>query len=188
MIGSRALPPAYKDLAAGDLPRIVREAVALFNTIETQGTADNPDILAWAKEAHVQGYNDDSIPWCGLFACIVATRAGWQDQIPASPLWALSWLEFGQRVTEAALGDILVYKRKGGGHVCLYVGEDDTHYHCLGGNQGDKVCIIRLPKSKSANGLGLQGIVRPKYRIAAPATAKRIIRTARGVAAGGSLT
>lgn len=187
-IGTAALKAPYKDLARADLPRLVREAVALYGTFEAQGAKDNPDILAWAKEAHVGGYNADSIPWCGLFAAIVATRAGWQDQIPASPLWALAWLDFGEKVESPVLGDILVYQRKGGGHVCLYVGEDGTHYHCLGGNQGDQVSIIRLPKARAAgNGLGFRGAVRPKYRIAQPASAVKVLRSNRGVVVGGSL-
>ena len=35
------------------------------------------------------------------------------------------------------LGDILTFKRNGGGHVGLYVGEDKDCYHVLGGNQGN---------------------------------------------------
>ena len=44
------------------------------------------------------------------------------------------------------MGDVLVKSRAGGGHVGLYVAENETHYAVLGGNQGDKVCIAWFPK------------------------------------------
>jgi hypothetical protein len=44
------------------------------------------------------------------------------------------------------LGDVLVKSRAGGGHVTMYVDESTTQYACLGGNQGDAVCIAWFPK------------------------------------------
>ncbi len=66
------------------------------------------------------------------------------------PLWALSWSNWGNPVSEPMLGDILTFKRTGGGHVGIYVGEDLTHYHVLGGNQGNSVsvsisCVTCMP-------------------------------------------
>ena len=43
---------------------------------------------------------------------------------------------------------MLVFDRAGGGHVGFYVGEDLTSYDVLGGNQGDRVSIMRLEKSR----------------------------------------
>jgi hypothetical protein len=48
-----------------------------------------------------------------------------------------------------APGAVLVFEREGGGHVGFYVGEDSTHYHVLGGNQGDAVSIVRIARSRS---------------------------------------
>jgi hypothetical protein len=45
-----------------------------------------------------------------------------------------------------------VFTRSGGGHVGLYVGEDATHYHVLGGNQANLVSIMRLAKGRLAEG------------------------------------
>ena len=60
---------------------------------------------------------------------------------------------------EAALGDVLVFARpKGGGHVGLYVGEDETAFHVLGGNQSDAVSITRIAKTRCI------AIRRPIYR------------------------
>ncbi len=77
---------------------------------------------------------------------IVARRAG--KPAPASPLWALSWASFGTASPRPMLGDVLVFERPGGGHVGLYVGEDATRYHVLGGNQGDAVSIVAIAKSR----------------------------------------
>jgi uncharacterized protein (TIGR02594 family) len=88
---------------------------------------------------------------------VVAKRAG--KEPPAHPLWAFSWSSFGAKASAAALGDVLVFTRNGGGHVALYVGEDREAFHCLGGNQSDRVCITRILKSR------LYAARRPLYRV-----------------------
>ena len=149
-------------------PRMVREAMALLGTLETQGTKSNPIIVNWAKETNTKEddwYNTDSIPWCGLFMAVVAQRADWE--VVKEPLRAKAWEKFGKQVNEAVLGDILVFSRSGGGHVGLYVGESDKTYFVLGGNQGDKVSIVEIAKSR------IYSINRPNYKIAMPASAIR---------------
>ena len=63
------LPPSYgwiDDLRP--LPRMLQEARKLFGTREVAGSANNPVILGRAKEVGLaKSYNDDAIPWCGLF-------------------------------------------------------------------------------------------------------------------------
>lgn len=128
---------------------MIREALALYGTTESAGQKDNPVILNWAKETQIKDdnwYNSDSIPWCGLFMAVVAQRANWQ--VPALPLAALSWANFGAPSPQPSLGDVLVFKRKGGGHVGLYVGESADSLFVLGGNQSDKVNITRIAKSR----------------------------------------
>jgi uncharacterized protein (TIGR02594 family) len=136
------LPSRYGWLAREPGPKMIVEALKLYGTLETPGSVNNPTIIAWAKEVggEVEDiYKADSIPWCGLFMAVVAKRAG--KEIPKHPLWALSWSAFGAKVPDAALGDVLVFVRNGGGHVGLYVGEDASAFHVLGGNQSDRVCI-----------------------------------------------
>jgi uncharacterized protein (TIGR02594 family) len=171
------LPAVYRWLTAlGPLPRMIEEALKLFGTIETPGTADNPTILAWAAETGLgRVYTADSVPWCGLFMALVATRAG--KSLPSSPLWALSWSKFGDPGGQPRLGDVLTFKRDGGGHVALYVGEDAACYHVLGGNQSDKVCITRIQKTRLY-------AVRREYRIGPPASAKPYVLAATGAISG----
>lgn len=162
-----ALPAQYAWLSKEGGPKMLIEALKLFGTLEAPGAKDNPVILAWAAELGLsKTYSHDSIPWCGLFMGIVAKRA--EKLVPDSPLWALSWADFGSAATGGAmLGDVLTFKRNGGGHVALYVGEDATAYHCLGGNQSDKVCITRIAKSR------LYRARRPVYAVQ-PANVRKV--------------
>lgn len=72
------------------------------------------------------------------------------------------------------LGDILTFKRNGGGHVTMYVGEDAGAYHCLGGNQSDKVCIARIAKGR------LHSVARPIFKVAQPPNIRKIRLAASG--------
>jgi uncharacterized protein (TIGR02594 family) len=154
------LPSRYGWLAREPGPKMIVEALKLYGTLESPGSANNPNIVAWAKEVGgevADAYKADSIPWCGLFMAVVAKRAG--KEIPKHPLWALSWSAFGAKTDAPALGDVLVFARNGGGHVGLYVGEDASAFHVLGGNQSDRVCITRVAKSR------LYAARRPLYRV-----------------------
>lgn len=163
------LPAQYEWLRQEPGPKMILEGLKLYGTRETAGDGDNPVILEWAKEvaavsdAHAKGvkdYRHDKIPWCGLFVAVVALRAG--KDFPDFPLWARNWAGFGARAPVPGLGDVLVFTRGTGGHVALYVGEDDTAFHVLGGNQGDAVSIVRIEKDR------LLAARRPLYRVEPP--------------------
>jgi len=153
------LPKAYAWLEKEPAPRMLLEALKLVGTKETKGNANNPAILAWARECGIKGYGEDSIPWCGLFVAVCAKRAG--KPIPSTPLWARSWRDWGNGSSTPQLGDVLVFSRDGGGHVGLYVGEDSTAYHVLGGNQGDEVNIKRVAKDRLIAARNLYQITTP---------------------------
>ncbi|KQM56706.1 hypothetical protein ASE69_03575 [Sphingomonas sp. Leaf208] len=133
-------------------PAWLSAARAKLGTREAAGTANSPTIMGWAKKlgTKVLGmvYNADSVPWCGLF---VATCLA-EDGVPAAPIAvrAKAWATWGAPLPadHLAPGAVLVFERPGGGHVGFYVGEDKTSYHVLGGNQGDRVSIMRLEKSR----------------------------------------
>lgn len=166
------LPLAYHWLGeVSEPPPMIRHALALFGTMEAPGAADNPAILDWARELGMEDYRADSIPWCGLFMALVAKRAG--KPVPERPLWALSWARFGAAADEPALGDVLVFRRDGGGHVGLYVGEDVRAWHVLGGNQGDRVGFSRIARGR------LYAARRPAYRVR-PASAVPVRLAATG--------
>ena len=105
---------------------------------------------------------------------MVVKRAGWD--VVAGPLWARNWANFGRKVEDgqAALGDVLVFSRDGGGHVGFYVGEDAGYFHVLGGNQSDQVNITRIAKSRCI------AVRRPKWRTAQPAGVVKVQLQASG--------
>ena len=144
------LPKQFNYLATKAGPRVLIEALRWFGVKEAPGpNIDNPAILAWAAFVGASSYyKHDATPWCALFISFVVKMAGFA--LPNDPLRALSWARFGTAVPagQAALGDILVMERDGGGHVTMYVGEDTHYYYGLGGNQGDAVCIAAFPKAR----------------------------------------
>jgi len=154
-------------------PRILVQAVKLIGTKEVVGKIHNPIILDWAKEIGLDKvYTNDEIPWCGLFIAYCAHKAG--VQVVDKPLWALSWANYGTREDTPMLGDILTFKRDGGGHVGIYVGEDRTHYHVLGGNQNNQVSIMRLAKSR------LNQARRTAWKIAQPSNVRVVELESKG--------
>jgi len=166
------VPARYAWLQKEPGPKMLLEAMNLYGTLESPGSKDNPVILGWAAEVGLtKSYSHDAIPWCGLFMAVVAKRAG--KPVVDSPLWALSWANFGVPSKAPMLGDVLTFKRNGGGHVALYVGEDASAYHCLGGNQSDSACITRIAKSR------LYRARRPAYNVQ-PANVRRIALAASG--------
>jgi uncharacterized protein (TIGR02594 family) len=166
-----ALPKQYQFLETEPGPRILTEALKHHGVKEVVGPNHNPVILRWAEYCGIKGYTADEIPWCGLFMAYVAMRAGWHHMPGNNPLWARNWAQWGVEAETASLGDVLVFVREGGGHVGVYVGEDATHYHVLGGNQKDSVCIIRIEKKR------MIAARRPQWRLSEPAN-RRVVRLA----------
>lgn len=177
-----AFPKGYEWLGQLDpLPRTIAEALKLHGVAEVVGKGSNRTIIGWRDELNaagvkILGYSDDDVPWCGLFAAIVAHRAG--KAVPVNPLWARNWAKFGDPVdwpkARPALGDVLVYMRPGGGgHVNFYIGEDATAFHGIGGNQGNAVSITRIRKDRCI------AVRRPEYKVA-PASARQFMLAAAG--------
>ena len=140
--------------AAAAMPGVLlpwfEEARHLVGTKEVLGPKSNPVILDWAEDLDIN-YTGDDVPWCGLFVahCIGSTLQ--EESLPGNPLGARQWERFGDATTPR-LGAVMVFWREslasGKGHVGFYVGEDDTAYQILGGNQKDSVCLTWLAKNR----------------------------------------
>jgi uncharacterized protein (TIGR02594 family) len=158
-------------------PKILVKAMELLGTKEIVGSIHSSIILGWAKDLGIEKiYTNDEIAWCGLFIAIVCKRADIATGItPTEALWALNWNKFGTKQKVAMLGDILTFKRNGGGHVAIYVGEDATCYHVLGGNQSNMVSITRIEKTRCA------GIRRTAWKIAQPEAVRSIALNSTGI-------
>ena len=164
---------SYSYLQEEKSPKLLVEAVKLLGTKEVVGKEHNPVILGWAKELGLNKvYTADEIPWCGLAIAYEAHMAG--VTVVDKPLWALSWATYGTKVTEPMLGDILTFKRDGGGHVGIYVGEDKDCYHVLGGNQGNAMSITRIVKTR------LYQARRTEWKVAQPANVRKVMLDAKG--------
>ena len=143
------------EAAAGDPPVFDRmpwyqEALRLVGTREIEGPASNGHILEMAERLDI-AYENDDVPWCGLFAghCVGASLP--DEVLPSFVLQARAWEAFGVAVTPQ-LGAVMVFWRKsrtsGLGHVGFYFAEDEASYHVLGGNQSNMVNVARLGKDR----------------------------------------
>ncbi len=176
-MAANKLPEEYKDLNKCVVLPLLAQALNLYGVREFDGSDNNPIILDWAKEVNQtisQWYKSDESAWCALFMSVCAKRAGYQPPEGFDAIRAKSFAKWGDPITgEPVLGDVLVFVRTGGGHVGVYVGEDKTTYHVLGGNQGNSVSIARIPKDR------LFAARRPPMNSCARCQ-KRIWRTAKG--------
>lgn len=166
------IPVKYQYLLNEGSPKLIVEALKIYGTKEIVGKQHNPVIMGWAKDVGLEKvYVSDEIPWCGLVMAWLCKQC--DKPIVKDPLWALNWAKYGEAAPEPQLGDILSFKRPGGGHVGLYVGEDATTYHVLGGNQDNAFNITRIAKHRLY-------AARRHYSIAAPANVRKIMLNASG--------
>lgn len=80
-------------------------------------------------------------PWCGLFVAICLREAGY----PIAKYFyrAKDWLNYGYKISMPVVGCIVIFDRKGGGHVGFCIGKDNAgRLLVLGGNQGNQVSIM----------------------------------------------
>lgn len=127
-------------------------ARVLTGTHEVSGAGDNPTILSWGSAiarkfpemaSYTREYTHDSIAWCGYFLGYCFAVNGIRPPFgPADTdrfMWAAAWANWGTRVSQPQLGDVLVLNH----HVTLYNGRDGDYYLGLGGNQSDSVNVQR---------------------------------------------
>ncbi len=166
----------YSFLKLEKAPALLVEAIKHLGTKEIIGKDHNRKILDWAKELGWQEvYTNDEIPWCGLFIGYCAKKTG--VQVVNNPLRALAWNNYGTAVKqgEEMLGDILTFTRSGGGHVGIYIGEDKTHFHVLGGNQNNEVSIVRIDKRR------LSQCRRTKWKVGIPQNVRKVFLDSTGI-------
>lgn len=163
---SETLPAEYKWLSnVKGLPNTIKLSLDELGVAEVVGKGSNRTIISWRDELNqagvkITGYSDDDIPWCGLFAAIICYRRLKKvEEVVKDPLWARNWVKYGTKSTEPSLGDVLIFSRGNGGHVGFYIAEDNKAFHVIGGNQSNKVCIIRIAKDR------LIDCRRPPYKV-----------------------
>lgn len=125
-------------------------AAAFVGLREITGPQSSPVILRWVRDTGAPSwYDNDDKPWCALFL----NRLLLACQLPMSGknfdlLRAKSFETYGRALTMPAVGAILVFTRDGGGHVGLYVGENEHAYLVRAGNQGNAVSETWIAKER----------------------------------------
>lgn len=132
----------------GAEPKWLVSARAQLGVREWKGKRHNPAIVAWFADAGHPEIKDDETANCAAFVGAHLERNGYPG---SKSLAARSYEKWGEPC-KPKLGAIVVMWRGSPsswqGHVGLYVGEDATHVHVLGANQGDAVTVARFPKGR----------------------------------------
>lgn len=111
-----------------------------FGLAELPGEKSHPRIRQAIREAAEWLNPDDSkTAWCGCIMGLWFKEVGLE--VPAEYFRAASWATVGKEVplSEAEEGDVIVMKRPGGNHVCLFAKDKGKMIRVLGGNQSNQV-------------------------------------------------
>lgn len=120
-------------------PTWVTEARRHIGLAEIKGPKHSSVITGWLDSLRAW-WKDDETPWCGVFVAHCMKHAGY----PLPKFWmrAKDWLNWGKTLSKPVAGCVVIFERKGGGHVGFVVGRDKAgNLMVLGGNQGDAVNI-----------------------------------------------
>lgn len=132
-------------------------AIHQLGVQEIAGKMANPKIVEYLRTTKLPDSMrvSDETPWCSAFVNWCMERSG----IPGTGLAnARSWLTWGESLAKPKRGAVMVFaddaRGPSAGHVTFYwettttlIG-GSTLYDCLGGNQGNKVCMRRYPPAR----------------------------------------
>lgn len=123
-------------------------ALAELDVKEIPGEKANPRIIEYHATTTLRAESDE-VAWCAAFVNWCLKKASHKGSGFAN---ARSFCLWGEQTEKPVKGDICVFWRgtpnSQSGHVGFYAGENKTHILVLGGNQGNKVCIMAYPKSQ----------------------------------------
>jgi uncharacterized protein (TIGR02594 family) len=129
-------------------PAWLDHAWAELGVLENTGTASNPRVVAYYRDAGHAHIRSDAVAWCAAFLGACLKRA---NITPTGSLLARSYLAWGDEIDEPRFGAIAVLTRgddPGQGHVGFLVGATSTHLFLLGGNQSDAVRVDAFDRSR----------------------------------------
>ena len=130
-----------------------------FGQRERPGSATNPAIAAYFRDAGHPEVRDDETAWCSAFVGAVLERSGHRG---TRSLMARSYLKWGIEADTTTLGAVAVLSRGSNpvlGHVGFLIGHTPSKVILLGGNQSNAVTVeaydrqrllaVRLPAAMS---------------------------------------
>lgn len=137
-------PPAW----SVDAPRWVQYAAEDIDLMEIPGPATAPKIREWLRMLGAW-WTDDETPWCGVAMGAWMRAAGINP--PKAFYRAKAWADgWGTLLDRPIPGCVVVFDRKGGGHVGLLVGvSEGGALQILGGNQANAVNVREFPMSRN---------------------------------------
>lgn len=137
-----------RDPSPSDVPPWVKEIMRIRGWHER---TDNNELSMWLKSDGSFLGDPAVLPWCGDLMETAIKLSLPNEPFPGAlgknPYWALNWRLLGAP-TLPVLGCVSSITRNGGGHVCTLVGQDDTRFYCLGGNQNNRISIVPIDKSR----------------------------------------
>jgi uncharacterized protein (TIGR02594 family) len=132
--------------AAEASPAWVVEARRHIGQAEIPGRAENGWIVSLWRAIKRGGIKSEDVPWCAAFvgACLEAVGI-----VSTRFESAASYATWGRALPHPVDGCIVVFSRKGGGHVGFCVGTNMAgDLLILGGNQSDAVNIRAFPRDR----------------------------------------
>ncbi|MAI35028.1 MAG: peptidoglycan-binding protein [Rhodopirellula sp.] len=145
-------------VASEPSPDVVREPPWMVEARKKLGMHERRDrkgLMAWLRSDGATLGDPAELPWCGDFVETAIRLHLPGEDIPTNPYLAANWMKFGVQV-DPQPGAVLVFWRGSPsswkGHVGFYAGEDETHFHVLGGNQSNAVTISKIAKKRLRKG------------------------------------
>ncbi|WP_140918195.1 NlpC/P60 family protein [Limnobaculum xujianqingii] len=127
-------------------PRWLTLARQFLGLREIKGAKHAPEIVQFWRDIKRGGIKDDETPWCAAFVGAVLEHSGIKSSRFES---AKSYLSWGVKLQQPAVGAIAVLSRTGGGHVAFVVGQNSNgDLLLLGGNQNDAVNIAAFSRNR----------------------------------------
>lgn len=127
--GTPWLDIAYKEMGVKEIP----------------GSKHNERILEYHSATSLKA-TDDETPWCSAFVSWCLEQAGVKSTKNA---WARSYMKWGKPISKPVKGCVAVFTRgTSSGHVAFFLEDNGLSISCLGGNQGNRVCVSSYPKAR----------------------------------------
>jgi len=116
-------------------------------------TRDNAALIRFLQSDRATVGDPKKLPWCGDFVetCmkLAIPNLVWSGDLGENPYFARNWMQFG-KPCPATYGAVVIFERgQRHGHVGFLVGQDETAFYVLGGNQSDSVTIARIAKGRA---------------------------------------
>lgn len=125
------------------LAHVIDSCLAQSAKGEWKETGSNPNIIGCYKAAGSSNTDDRKVPWCAAYATNALKLAG---AAAKQTLSSLAYKGYGTSIdindkTKWRLNDVIIFSRKGGGHIGFFRGYNPSNGSVLvvGGNQSDNL-------------------------------------------------